>query len=181
VLKIEFIVCQAWIVNGSVRDNILFGRPYDKTLYKRVILAAALKADLALMPAGDQTEIGDRGVNLSGGQRQRVSIARVRRRSFRISLINLFGLTVFPNQALYSDRDIYLFDDPLSALDSGVGAHVFEHAIQAFLHNTGKTVLLVTNQLQYLPYADYILMLKNGMITNTKLTQIKSYTCYFFF
>jgi ABC-type sulfate/molybdate transport systems ATPase subunit len=89
---------------------------------------------------GDLTEIGERGINLSGGQKQRVALAR----------------------ALYADADVVLLDDPLSAVDAHVGEHIFENAVQGML--VGKTVVLVSNQLQYLPSADYVVALEDGTI-----------------
>lgn len=102
--KIAYVSQQAWIQNCSLQDNILFGKPYEKALYDRVVLACALKPDLDMLPAGDQTEIGEKGINLSGGQKQRVSLAR----------------------AVYNDAEIYFMDDPLSAVDSHVSKHIFE-------------------------------------------------------
>lgn len=102
--KIAYVSQQAWIQNATLRDNILFGKSYDKKLYDRVVNACALKQDLDMLPAGDQTEIGEKGINLSGGQKQRVSLAR----------------------AVYNDADLYFLDDPLSAVDSHVGKHIFE-------------------------------------------------------
>lgn len=102
--KIAYVSQQAWIQNCSLQDNILFGKPLDKALYDRVVLACALKPDLDMLPAGDQTEIGEKGINLSGGQKQRVSLAR----------------------AVYNDAEIYFMDDPLSAVDSHVSKHIFE-------------------------------------------------------
>lgn len=131
---------QAWIMNASVRDNILFGKPFDQERYDTVINAVSLISDFKLMPAGDQTEIGERGVNLSGGQKQRISIAR----------------------ALYSDRDVYILDDPLSAVDAHVGKHIFREAIKGVLKN--KIVLLITNNLGFLPEADEIVYLAEGKV-----------------
>ncbi|CAG5124702.1 unnamed protein product, partial [Candidula unifasciata] len=102
--KLAYVSQQPWIFSGSVRQNIVFGGIFDKAKYDRVIKVSALKRDFEIMPQGDATLIGDRGVSLSGGQRARVSLAR----------------------ALYMDADIYLLDDPLSAVDSAVGRHIFE-------------------------------------------------------
>ncbi|KAK3528342.1 hypothetical protein QTP86_033632 [Hemibagrus guttatus] len=121
---LAYVSQQAWIFHGSVRDNILMGEPFDQERYNRVIYTCSLKPDLAILPYGDQTEIGERGLNLSGGQKQRVSLAR----------------------AVYSNRDIFLLDDPLSAVDAHVGKHIFEECIKRELK--GKTVILVTHQLQ---------------------------------
>ncbi|KAF5904416.1 multidrug resistance-associated protein 9, partial [Clarias magur] len=137
---LAYVSQQAWIFHGSVRDNILMGEPFDQGRYNRVIHACSLKPDLAILPYGDQTEIGERGLNLSGGQKQRVSLAR----------------------AVYSNRDIFLLDDPLSAVDAHVGKHIFEECIKKELK--GKTVILVTHQLQYLEFCDEVLLLHNGKI-----------------
>nr|XP_027194827.1 multidrug resistance-associated protein 1-like [Dermatophagoides pteronyssinus] len=142
-LRIAYISQQAWIQNLTVRDNILFGKEFDQERYDRCINACALKTDLEMLDQGDQTEIGEKGINLSGGQKQRISIAR----------------------ACYSDADIYLFDDPLSAVDSHVGKHIFESVISS---NQGilreKTRILVTNALYVLPLVDEVILLKNGNI-----------------
>jgi len=138
---------EAWIVNATVRDNILFGKPYDEKLYKQVCNVSALTPDFEIMQAGDLTEIGDKGINLSGGQRQRVSIAR----------------------ALYQDRDVYIMDDPLSAVDSHVAAHLMEHMILGFLKSRQKTVILGLNQIQFLPSADHILFIKGGTLYSPSL------------
>ncbi|XP_036439968.1 multidrug resistance-associated protein 9 [Colossoma macropomum] len=135
-----YVSQQAWIFHGTVRDNILMGEPFDQERYDRVIHACSLSPDLAILPYGDQTEIGERGLNLSGGQKQRVSLAR----------------------AVYSNRDIFLLDDPLSAVDAHVGKHIFEECIKKELK--GKSVILVTHQLQYLEFCDEILLLENGEI-----------------
>ncbi|XP_038050343.1 multidrug resistance-associated protein 5-like isoform X2 [Patiria miniata] len=132
---------QAWIMNASVRDNILFGEPFSQEKYDRAIFSCCLQKDLEIMSDGDKTEIGERGVNVSGGQKQRISLAR----------------------AYYSDRDIYLLDDPLSAVDAHVGKHIFTHCIRDALR--GKTVLFVSHQLQYLRDCDYVVLMRDGAIS----------------
>ncbi|KAK7018185.1 ABC protein [Favolaschia claudopus] len=127
----------AWIQNASLRDNILFGRPFEEERYWRVIEDACLLPDLELLADGDLTE----GINLSGGQKQRVNIAR----------------------ALYFDADVVIFDDPLSAVDANVGKALFHSAIQGLVAR-GKTVLLVTHALHFLSQCDYIYTLSNGHI-----------------
>ncbi|ERN15836.1 ABC transporter C family member 5 isoform X1 [Amborella trichopoda] len=134
-------VCQsAWIQSGNIEENILFGSPMDKAKYKNVLHACALKKDLELFSHGDQTIIGDRGINLSGGQKQRVQLAR----------------------ALYQDGDIYLLDDPFSAVDAHTGSELFREYICSAL--ASKTVIFVTHQVEFLPAADLILVLKEGRI-----------------
>ncbi|XP_078472942.1 ATP-binding cassette sub-family C member 5-like [Lampetra planeri] len=135
---LAYVAQQAWILNTTVRDNILFGKAYNEERYNMVLEACCLRIDLAMLPYGDMTEIGERGANLSGGQRQRISLAR----------------------ALYSDRSIYLLDDPLSAVDNHVGAHLFTHAIRTGMR--GKTVMFVTHQLQYLAECDVVLFMRDG-------------------
>uniref|UniRef100_A0A8C4PQD4 ATP-binding cassette sub-family C member 5 n=1 Tax=Equus asinus asinus TaxID=83772 RepID=A0A8C4PQD4_EQUAS len=132
-----YVAQQAWILNATLRDNILFGKEFDEERQG----ICCLRPDLAILPNSDLTEIGERGANLSGGQRQRISLAR----------------------ALYSDRDIYILDDPLSALDAHVGNHIFNSAIQK--HLKSKTVLFVTHQLQYLADCDEVIFMKEGCIT----------------
>ncbi|CAH1263046.1 ABCC5 [Branchiostoma lanceolatum] len=138
--RFAYVAQQAWILNKSVQDNILFGQPFNQERYDKVVHACSLQADFKQLPDGDQTEIGERGVNISGGQKQRISLAR----------------------ALYADRDIYLLDDPLSAVDAHVGKHIFQQYIQTALKD--KTVLFVTHQLQYLKDCNEILVLKHGRI-----------------
>ncbi|KAF7657887.1 hypothetical protein LDENG_00020780 [Lucifuga dentata] len=135
-----YVSQQAWILNESLKENILFGKEYDQHKYNAVLEACCLFPDLAELPYRDMTEIGERGANLSGGQRQRVSLAR----------------------ALYSERPILLLDDPLSAVDACVGSHVFHKAIQGAAKS--KTVLFVTHQLQYLSECDDIILMKDGQI-----------------
>ncbi|KAK9267310.1 hypothetical protein L1049_009733 [Liquidambar formosana] len=124
----------------KVRDNILFGSVYEASRYEKAIDVTALQHDLDLLPGGDLTEIGERGVNISGGQKQRVSMAR----------------------ALYSNSDVYIFDDPLSALDAHVGRQVFDKCINGELR--GKTRVLVTNQLHFLSQVDKIILVHEGMV-----------------
>ncbi|KAF6287407.1 ATP binding cassette subfamily C member 11 [Rhinolophus ferrumequinum] len=138
--SLAYVPQQAWIVPGSVRENILLGRQYDKAWYLQVLHCCSLTRDLEILPFGDMTEVGERGLNLSGGQKQRISLAR----------------------AVYSDREVYLLDDPLSAVDAHVGKHVFEECIKKTLR--GKTVVLVTHQLQYLEFCDQIVLLEEGKI-----------------
>jgi ABC-type multidrug transport system fused ATPase/permease subunit len=125
----------AWILNATVRENILFGQPMDDRRYHKVVKACQLSHDLEVLEAGDQTMIGERGINLSGGQKQRISVAR----------------------AVYSNRDIIILDDPLSALDPEVAAKVFKLCFKKLLR--GKTRILVTNQLQFLEHCDSVVVL----------------------
>uniref|UniRef100_A0A668RD33 Multidrug resistance-associated protein 4 n=1 Tax=Oreochromis aureus TaxID=47969 RepID=A0A668RD33_OREAU len=127
---------QPWILPGTIRSNILFGKELNFKKYDRVLRACALKRDMDLLPGGDLAIVGDRGANLSGGQKARVSLAR----------------------SVYQDADIYLLDDPLSAVDAEVGRHLFEECICGLLRK--KPRILVTHQLQYLKAADQIVVLK---------------------
>lgn len=133
---------QAWIMNATIRDNITFGLPYIKGKYDRIVEACCLLPDFEILQSGDLTEVGERGVNMSGGQKQRINMAR----------------------AIYMNKDIYLLDDPLSAVDAHVGKAMFENAIMKLLHNIGKTVVFVTHRLEYLPYCDQIVLLQNGQV-----------------
>lgn len=140
--SVAYVSQQAWIQNALLQENILFGQPLNRPFYERVLEACAMLPDLELLPHGDQTEIGERGVNLSGGQKQRVSLAR----------------------AVYNDADIYLLDDPLSAVDVHVGKHLFEQVIghNGLLKN--KTRVLVTHSLTVLPLVDFIVIMEDGRI-----------------
>jgi ATP-binding cassette subfamily C (CFTR/MRP) protein 5 len=117
------------------QDNILFGKPYDEVRYLRAIRVCELEKDLKILPAGDQTEIGEHGINLSGGQKQRVALAR----------------------AFYTDSDIYLLDDPLSAVDVHVGKAIFDNCIANALAN--KTRILVTHQVSHYFNCNWIILL----------------------
>ncbi|XP_046447926.1 ATP-binding cassette sub-family C member 4-like [Daphnia pulex] len=138
--KVAYASQESWIFSGTVRQNILCGLEYDLKRYKKVIKACALDKDFSLFPNNDQTTVGERGVSLSGGQKARVNLAR----------------------SLYVDADIYLMDDPLSAVDTHVGRHLFDKAINGFLRD--KIRVLVTHQLQYLKDVDQILILKAGRV-----------------
>ncbi|KAK9077607.1 hypothetical protein SSX86_005944 [Deinandra increscens subsp. villosa] len=136
-----YVAQSPWIQSGKIEDNILFGREMDRQRYEKVLEACSLKKDLEVLSFGDQTVIGERGLNLSGGQKQRIQIAR----------------------ALYQDADIYLFDDPFSAVDAHTGSHLFKECILRFLDS--KTVIYITHQVEFLPAADLILVLRDGRIT----------------
>ncbi|KAL5726363.1 hypothetical protein ACHQM5_009411 [Ranunculus cassubicifolius] len=132
-----------WIQSGTIEENILFGKEMDGGVYESILEACSLKQDLEVLPFGDKTIIGERGINLSGGQKQRIQIAR----------------------ALYQDADIYLFDDPFSALDAHTGMHLYKECLLKYLDS--KTVIYVTNQVEFLPSANLILVLKDGKITQS--------------
>mmetsp|Transcript_1237 Transcript_1237/g.1594 ORF Transcript_1237/g.1594 Transcript_1237/m.1594 type:complete len:1397 (-) Transcript_1237:136-4326(-) len=131
-----------WIVNETLRDNVLFGREYDKKRYEAILKVCALEDDIAILPAGDMTEIGERGINLSGGQKARVALAR----------------------SIYSERSrVVLLDDPLSAVDAHVGEHIFSQAIKGDLVD-GVTRVLVTHHVHFLPRCDMVIVLEDGCI-----------------
>ncbi|CAG0894697.1 unnamed protein product, partial [Darwinula stevensoni] len=148
--EVAYVSQEAWIRNAPIKDNILFGKAYDEAFYLDIMSACALEEDLATFPAGDMTEIGEKGINLSGGQKQRVSLAR----------------------AVYSDADVFFMDDPLSAVDSHVGKHLFQQVIgprgllkKKFLFT--QTRVLVTHGISHLPQMDLIIMMKDGKIVET--------------
>ncbi|RZC64644.1 hypothetical protein C5167_008337 [Papaver somniferum] len=135
-----YVPQSSWILTGNIRDNILFGNPYDQVKYERTVRACALTKDFELFQAGDLTEIGERGINMSGGQKQRIQLAR----------------------AAYQDADIYILDDPFSAVDAHTGRQLFEECLMGILKD--KTILYVTHQVEFLPSADGILMMQQGNI-----------------
>ena len=137
---IGYVRQNPWILNDTVRNNILFFKEMDEEKYNKIISLCELGQDIKLLSGGDMTEIGERGANLSGGQKARLAIAR----------------------ALYSDADIFLFDDPLSALDAYVGMNIFNNVILDYLK--GKTIIVVTHALQYISHMDRIIYMKNGEI-----------------
>ncbi|XP_066550054.1 ATP-binding cassette sub-family C member 2 isoform X2 [Amia ocellicauda] len=141
--SVAYVPQQAWIQNATLRENILFGSELQEERYQAVLEACALLPDLELLPGGEQTEIGEKGINLSGGQKQRVSLAR----------------------ATYSSADIFLLDDPLSAVDAHVGKQLFEKVVgpKGLLKN--KTRILVTHGVSFLPYVDEIIVLVDGKVS----------------
>ncbi|XP_068991531.1 ATP-binding cassette sub-family C member 4-like [Neodiprion pinetum] len=139
-ISISYASQDPWIFAASIRDNIIFGQPYERDRYQEVTRVCALDEDFEQLPQGDLTYAGEKGATLSGGQKARVNLAR----------------------ALYRDADLYLLDDPLSAVDSKVGNHLFKECIQGFLRD--KTRILVTHQLQFLPEADSVIVINRGSV-----------------
>ena len=141
--SISYVPQLSWILNSTLRDNVVFMNPFDQELYDKVLKICALSDDLKMLPNGDLTEIGEKGINLSGGQKQRVSLAR----------------------ACYSNSDIYVLDDPLSAVDSHVGKHIFDKVIgpRGYLRN--KTRILITHKIPLLNDVDRIIVLQDGQIS----------------
>ncbi|EDV24098.1 uncharacterized protein TRIADDRAFT_26283, partial [Trichoplax adhaerens] len=138
--SIALVSQQAWIFNATLKENVVFGSDFDKNRYLQAMTCCVLMDDLTTLPNGDETLIGDRGINLSGGQKQRVSLAR----------------------AVYAEKEIYLLDDPLSAVDVDVGKHIFNWCIRGVLK--GKSILFITHQLQYLRWCDSVIMMQDGQI-----------------
>ncbi|RZC49995.1 hypothetical protein C5167_018432 [Papaver somniferum] len=139
--SIAYVSQTPWIQSGTIRDNILFGQPMDKGRYNKAIKASALDKDIENFNHGDLTEIGQRGLNMSGGQKQRIQLAR----------------------AVYNDADIYLLDDPFSAVDAHTASILFNECVMEALAK--KTVILVTHQVEFLAEADKILVMDNGNAT----------------
>uniref|UniRef100_A0A669BI09 ATP-binding cassette, sub-family C (CFTR/MRP), member 9 n=1 Tax=Oreochromis niloticus TaxID=8128 RepID=A0A669BI09_ORENI len=140
--SVAYAAQKSWLLNATVEENITFGSPFNKQRYKAVIDACSLQPDIDLLPFGDQTEIGERGINLSGGQRQRICVAR----------------------ALYQNTNIVFLDDPFSALDIHLSDHLMQEGILKFLQDDKRTVVLVTHKLQYLIHADWIIAMKDGTV-----------------
>ncbi|KAI9504890.1 P-loop containing nucleoside triphosphate hydrolase protein [Coemansia spiralis] len=142
---IAYVAQEAWLRNATIRENILFGEPYNKDRYEEVLRACALKPDLRILNAGDMTEIGERGVTLSGGQKQRVALAR----------------------AVYSSRRILLIDDCLSAVDAHTGKHIL---MECLLNKTslmqGRTRVLVTHHVAMcMPFAQFLVVMDKGKVS----------------
>ncbi|KAH8263594.1 hypothetical protein KR044_011336 [Drosophila immigrans] len=140
--RISYAAQEPWLFSASVRENILFGLPLDKQRYRTVVKMCALERDFELLDQGDKTLVGERGASLSGGQKARISLAR----------------------AVYRKADIYLLDDPLSAVDTHVARHLFEQCMRGFLRQ--QLVVLVTHQLQFLEQADQIVIMDKGKVTD---------------
>ncbi|KAI4301402.1 hypothetical protein L6164_034685 [Bauhinia variegata] len=138
-----YVAQTSWIQNGTIQENILYGLPMNRQKYNEVIKVCCLEKDLEMMEDGDQTEIGERGINLSGGQKQRIQLAR----------------------AVYQDCDIYLLDDVFSAVDAHTGSEIFKECVRRALK--GKTVILVTHQVDFLHNIDLILVMRDGMIVQS--------------
>lgn len=138
--SVAYVPQNPWVQHGTVRDNILFGLPYDKKKYENAVFSCALKPDLAMLPKGDLTEIGERGINVSGGQKQRIALAR----------------------AVYSNADMFILDTPLSAVDQHTCSHIFTYAIKGAM--AGKTVVLVTHQIELLDRCDVMSVIKKGQM-----------------
>jgi ATP-binding cassette, subfamily C (CFTR/MRP), member 1 len=137
-----YVAQQAWVMNASVRENIVFGHRWDPTFYEKTVKACALTEDFAQLPDGDQTEVGERGISLSGGQKARLTLAR----------------------AVYARADIYLLDDCLSAVDQHVGRHLIQNVLGPNGLLNGKTRILATNSISVLAEADYIVLIRDGKI-----------------
>uniref|UniRef100_A0A8D0CNF4 ATP-binding cassette, sub-family C (CFTR/MRP), member 8 n=1 Tax=Sander lucioperca TaxID=283035 RepID=A0A8D0CNF4_SANLU len=131
-----------WLLNATLVENITFEMPMIKPRYNAVIEACSLQPDIDILPQGDQTEIGERGIILSGGQKQRISVAR----------------------ALYQQTHVVFLDDPFSALDIHLSDHLMQDGLLKLLREEKRTVVLVTHKLQYLPHADWIIAMKDGTI-----------------
>ncbi|KAL7417822.1 ABC protein [Mrakia frigida] len=140
--RVAYCAQSAFITNATLRDNIVFGQDWDEERYWQAVTDSSLIADCELLPDGDLSEIGEKGINLSGGQKQRVNVAR----------------------ALYNNADIVIFDDPLSAVDAHVAQSLFQDAMIGALKSKGKTVLLVTHALHILPEVDFIYTVENGVV-----------------
>ena len=137
--RVAYVSQEAWIRDGSVRDNILFHRDYDETRYRTVLFVCGLLPDVAQW-GGDLIEVGEKGVTLSGGQRQRISLAR----------------------ACYSNADVYLLDDPISAVDAKVADHLMRHCLTQYLRD--KVVILATHHPMPAQFADQIVDVADGAV-----------------
>jgi len=140
--KTAYVAQSPWVMNASVRENIVFGYRWDPAFYERTVKACALREDFASLPDGDQTEVGERGISLSGGQKARLTLAR----------------------AVYARADIYLLDDVLSAVDQHVGRHLIDNVLGPKGLLSGKTRILATNSIPVLMEAHYVVLLRDGKV-----------------
>ncbi|KAG6512912.1 hypothetical protein ZIOFF_031051 [Zingiber officinale] len=138
-----YVPQSAWIQSGTVQENVLFGKEMDRRWYQQVLESCALNMDIGTWADGDSTLVGERGINLSGGQKQRIQLAR----------------------AVYNNSDVYLLDDPFSAVDAHTGTHLFKECLMRLL--SSKTVIYVTHQLEFLAAADLILVLRDGKVVQS--------------
>ncbi|XP_069116796.1 ATP-binding cassette sub-family C member 10-like [Argopecten irradians] len=136
-----FVGQEPWIQQATIRNSITFGSPFNARKYSEVLQAASLKKDLSMLPAGDKTEVGENGVTLSGGQKARLALAR----------------------ALYQDKDVYLLDDPLAAVDAHVAQHIYDNCIMGILKT--KTKILCTHHAKFLGKADLVIVMDDGEIS----------------
>ncbi|XP_034942129.1 ATP-binding cassette sub-family C member Sur-like [Chelonus insularis] len=152
--QVAYVSQKPWLLNTTLRENIIFGSTYNRIRYRCVLKACALQPDIDILPGKDMTRIGEKGINLSGGQKQRIAIAR----------------------AVYSDADTVILDDPLSALDQAVGQQIFDQAIQKLLLRRGRTVVMVTHRLELLRAAHQVIVTEDcriravGTLTSIELT-----------
>ena len=151
ISSFSYVPQTAWLLNATVKDNILFGQRFDQSRYNSVIIACALKSDLALLKDGDMTEIGEKGVALSGGQKQRISLAR----------------------ACYSSASIFLLDDPLSAVDPPTAVYILQNCILGLLK--GRTILLVSHAASLVsPFADFTMCMEGGRLISSNFELVPS-------
>ncbi|KAJ1641780.1 hypothetical protein LPJ64_006293, partial [Coemansia asiatica] len=159
ISNIAYVAQEAWLRNATIRENILFGEPYNQKRYEATLHMCSLKPDLRILLAGDMTEIGERGVTLSGGQKQRVALAR----------------------AIYSNRRILLIDDCLSAVDTHTAQHILAECFASDLSlMQGRTIVLVTHHISLcMPFAQHLVLLKNGKVflqgTPQKIQRLNSF------
>ncbi|KAH3686130.1 hypothetical protein WICPIJ_002894 [Wickerhamomyces pijperi] len=141
--NVAYVAQLPWIMNGTVKENIIFGHKFDPVFYDKTIKACALTVDFAILKDGDETMVGEKGISLSGGQKARISLAR----------------------AVYARADVYLLDDPLAAVDEHVGKHLVDHVLGPKGLLATKTKILSTNKISVLSISDSITLLKDGVIT----------------
>ncbi|ANB15991.1 ATP-binding cassette glutathione S-conjugate transporter YCF1 [Sugiyamaella lignohabitans] len=151
--KVAYVAQVPWIMNATVKENILFGCKFDPEFYQKTVEACALTDDFAILPKGDETQVGEKGISLSGGQKARLSLAR----------------------SVYARADVYLLDDPLSAVDEHVGRHIIDNVLGPEGLLASKSIVLATNSIPVLSQADTITMLSAGRIVESgELAEVMS-------